>query len=145
MGYTHYWKQTKNFSTSDWKAITDFTRKAIKLSGVKIADGFGEGAPNITDKRIWINGTGNEGHETFFISKTGLTDFEFTKTAQKPYDAVVVAILLYIRENYPAKFEVSSDGNIFNPESPDAIPGTELMLKSLIELKSEILYSVKKS
>lgn len=129
MGYTHYWKQSQSFTDKQWRDITAVTRAIIKQSSVKIADGFGEGKPNITDQRICINGLKDESFETFSIAKIGRTDFEFCKTGYRPYDVVVVAILLYISKTYPEIFEVSSDGDIFNSESEDAIPALKLLAK----------------
>lgn len=64
--------------------------------------------PEITPD-IAFNGIEDESHESFVLPASGLGDFEFCKTAQKPYDEVVVAALARLAEVEGIK--VSSDGN----------------------------------
>jgi hypothetical protein len=63
---------------------------------------------------IHINGKGEDGHEDFLLRerfKKAKEQWGFCKTAQKPYDLVVTAMLAVI-EHYmgPELFSVSSDG-----------------------------------
>lgn len=64
--------------------------------------------PEITPD-IAFNGIEDKSHESFVLPASGLGDFEFCKTAQKPYDEVVVAALARLAE--VSGIKVSSDGN----------------------------------
>lgn len=111
MGYTHYWDHNLDFSEADWKSITDYAKSVIKTSGIPLAGGFAEKGtkPEITDEIISLNGVEEEGHETFYVSRH--RDGGFCKTARKPYDEVVVAILLHM--NTFTNITVTSDGDDF--------------------------------
>jgi len=80
--------------------------------------------PTISDDCIRFNGVEEDGHETFFIPRTG-TDWEFCKTARKPYDTVVVAMLTMLNDVNP-DFTWTSDGTI-----QDHQEGRELYAASL--------------
>jgi hypothetical protein len=70
----------------------------------------GEGAPK-TSTTIAFNGCGKDAHESFILPQLAgnFKEFDFCKTAQKPYDVVVVACLTRLAEVPGIK--VSSDGN----------------------------------
>jgi hypothetical protein len=115
MGYTHYYtpKVPKIFYDDKWNKFLDETKEIIKEGGklgIVIRDGIGKGKPYITDTVVSINGDGSKGedHETLYIEKNN-TNWAFCKTARKPYDTVVCAVLLSAKQNLG--FELSSDGN----------------------------------
>ena len=118
-GYTHYYyspRGFKPFSDDDWRDICETTASIIKQAerdGIVICDAGGTpgSTAEINRDEIAFNGDGSEGldHETFLITKRKGGDF--TKTARKPYDAVVVSVLAYINEMYPGKLDIDSDGN----------------------------------
>jgi hypothetical protein len=129
MGYTHYY--SRSYTESDGKAeFLKFREGAERIiieavaSGVKIADAFGEklGRWENTDARVAFNGFDEEAHETFAWDATvpaardSAIDnkrmfFNFCKTARKPYDAVVVACLLLLKDCYGDAVDISSDGD----------------------------------
>lgn len=125
MGYTHYWRSTRTLTTDEMGDIAGMARRIIAEAEGKpgehnyddsparplvICGGNGTGKPELTKERIVLNGQGPDlDHETFAISRE-VTDFEFCKTAQKPYDVVVTAILTVLATSYG--FKVSSDGEI---------------------------------
>jgi hypothetical protein len=129
MGYTHYWQHGHDFKSEQWADVARFAADAIAKSGVVITGWDGSNGPLINADEISFNGQGEDGHETFRITrlKRELMDYEaddkadpdaprfdFCKTARKPYDVVVVAILLYIHALTGTDvMEISSDGNIF--------------------------------
>lgn len=113
MGYTHYWYAGK---AEDWAAAypeiqLDATKivKAAQKRGIALGNGWGDDKPVITEGALELNGVGDEGHETFSLSTT-LRDFDFCKTARKPYDVVVTAILLRAHHHAPDGIKISSDG-----------------------------------
>lgn len=96
MGYSHYYstdKRTDDIFTAlayDTRRIIDAAQKGEILLG----DWEGKGDPIVTDTEIAFNGLGDDlGYETFQIAK-GEWGQHFCKTAERPYDAVVVAVLL---------------------------------------------------
>jgi len=110
MGYTHYWT-AKPVEQDDWDALVEGARRAAALSSVKIALESDEPkiGPYFGDNTIRFNGIGEEGgHETFLIEREG-SGWDFCKTARKPYDVIVVAILAYAHA--VLGWEVSSDGS----------------------------------
>ena len=112
MGYTHYWRQLRDFTDTEWQELTRLA-KLITADGQGIlANGISDknSRPTIDNEQICFNGIGNDGHETFRITKKKRAKadyeeqeaydkkgaFEFCKTAHKPYDRYVVAVLCAI-------------------------------------------------
>ena len=129
MGYTHYWRQLRDFTDTEWQELMRLTKLITASRGRDIIlSEF-----NINNEEIRFNGYGEEGHETFLITKKKRAKadyeeqeaydrqgaFEFCKTAHKPYDKYVVAVLcaLYNMEvkDWPLGdgkiMSISSDGN----------------------------------
>jgi len=148
MGYTHYFLKkelthpqekwdaftkdvlnvAKNFNLCNLKSV-DFIKEGGMLgnpnSPISIGDGSGEGnAPEFSKDCIWINGVGDESHETLHIERdsskiTGYQKdqwekdkelFGFTKTNHKPYDIMVTATLLLYKHHFKELVIVSGDG-----------------------------------
>ena len=123
-GYSNYWDHTEDFTNSEWSKIVRLAKAAIKTAekhGIVIRDGWGKGKPIVNNKEIYLNGDAenNLDHETFYLTKK--RDMKkkysepgsgFTKTARKPYDAVVATILVGIKKIAPKKFEPKSDGTL---------------------------------
>jgi hypothetical protein len=108
MGYTQYWTVTEPIPASvftDAKLLIDEAR----TRRIVIAGWNGDGEPTATDSEIRLNGDRSEDldHETFMLEQT--TKLNFCKTARKPYDAVVAAILIRLKEALPST-DVLSDG-----------------------------------
>lgn len=133
MGYTHYWERPKGHEDRDAfrRLGTDAKKiiaKAVDL-GIAVGDAFGEGEPEFTETYFAFNGAGDQSHETFsWASKAVMpewsssdTAFNFTKTAYKPYDAVVTAVLIRAKEIYGDAVEVFSDGSWDDWESGRAL------------------------
>ena len=145
MGYTHYWRQLRDFTDTEWQELTRLT-KLITADGLGVLahhpdaingdEYYGEKEDDvftIDSEQIRFNGIGKDGHETFLITKKKRAKedyeeheaydrqgaFDFCKTAQKPYDKYVVAVLcaLYNIEvkEWPLGdgkiMSISSDGN----------------------------------
>ena len=122
MGYTHYW-ESKGFDPQGWQLFTATARKVINLAradGIAIAGSNGTGTPDLTADEVCFNGRDSDSHETAFISRNAGTH-EFCKTARKPYDAVVVALLVYGAELGGLTW--SSDGDQPDHEAGYALLG----------------------
>ena len=107
MGYIHYWT-SEGFTNKEWDQLTQGVKEILAKTTVPMADGAGEAIPLITDTTICLNGVGDDVYETFDLTKDS-TEFGFCKTAHKPYDEVVVAIL-QLAKDVNNKFVPTSDG-----------------------------------
>ena len=138
MGYTHYWdRPTDNAGTAEMfgKLALD-TKKIIKqaeLNGIRIRDAYGLGEANFNEAYFGINGDAEAfyndlsngrgrdlAHEGFVWEgipnqpehrKGEPTYFNFCKTAYKPYDAVITAVLIRAKVIYGQCVDISSDGD----------------------------------
>ena len=131
MGYTHYtYRPVKNAGSAyfygklalDAKKLCDYAN----ANGIRIRNGEGLGEPEFTEFSFSINGDAEAfvdgrdlAHETFYWAgiptqsewrKDDPDFFEFCKTAMKPYDAVVTAILIRAKVIYGSCVRISSDG-----------------------------------
>ena len=123
-GYTNYWEQSEDFTSSEWSKIVRLAKATIKTAekhGIVIRDGWGKGRAVVNSKEIYLNGDGekNLDHETFRITKKMDTKRKYsdpgsglTKTNRKPYDAVVATILVGIKKIAPKKFTARADGSL---------------------------------
>jgi hypothetical protein len=126
MGFTRYWKSSTAFDPAAFAEFASDARRivdAARLGDIDIAGPLGEGDPVLTDEEIALNGRGDNGHETFAIgANDGPISFDFCKTARKPYDVVVCAILL--RAERHLGLSVSGDG-----DEEDDRPGHEVVAR----------------
>ena len=132
MGYTHYWKRPrKNAGSAYMFGLLALDAKKIiaqaEQDGIRIRNGHGEGEPEFNEAYFSINGDASHyverrdlAHETFCwegipsISehrKDEPETFDFCKTAYKPYDVVVTAILIRAKHIYGDCVSISSDGD----------------------------------
>ena len=110
MGYTRYWKRTDKEITEEFVAEVNEILEECKAHGIIIRDGYGESEPEVSTERIWLNGNADTDldHETFYLGNEA-SDFEFCKTARKPYDFAVREIL-NVAETYGLVTNVRCDG-----------------------------------
>jgi hypothetical protein len=105
MGYTHYWTLENGIEQADWNKFLEGARQIIetaKDAGIPLQDDSAGAA-------IFINGVGANAHESFVITSEDV-GFNFCKTAQKPYDAVVTAILILLKKELGDSIKITSDG-----------------------------------
>jgi hypothetical protein len=90
--------------------LTEDVKKLLKNSNVPLGDANGNigSKPVFNTRHIMFNGIGDDSHETAVVYK-GASEFEFCKTARKPYDSVVVEFYKLIRKHAPSTI-LSSDG-----------------------------------
>ena len=112
MGYTHYFDQ-KTIPQDKWNKIVKAVSKILNDDSDILANGYGEAGtkPVISDNYISFNGIADDAHETLYISQFPKLEFNFCKTARKPYDSVVVKVLQTCKDIAPESFELSSDGD----------------------------------
>lgn len=129
MGYTHYFNVKKantlnESALNNLKSEVDAVFKAHKKT---IQYEYNNGKPAeceiIQDEAnnkpvifIRFNGKGDGGHETFvFVGND--TDFNFCKTARKPYDIVACKVLILLYAYFGEDLKLDSDG--FSSYQPD--------------------------
>ena len=123
MGYTHYWRQTRNFKEHEWKMIEAATNELCKKASVLDKDPKSDQRLRINGDEILFNGIGEDGHETFHVARlkpaipSWDTDgqdkkqyFGFCKTDRKYYDDYVIAVLTIMQNLAPGVLLISSDG-----------------------------------
>lgn len=109
MGYTHYFtkKETDREDSRRFDMFAQGARTIIdyatKYEGIKIGD------LEISDEIVIFNGVGEDSHETFYWAKDA-SGFNFCKTAYKPYDVVVTACLIHLKDVYGDLVDIGSDG-----------------------------------
>jgi hypothetical protein len=144
MGYTHYYTQKRSFTDSEWHNIRQAADIILRPAKDVIDQRKG------SDQKLWINkdsirfnGIGpDDDHETFYLPKQKpsfdwvrregkwvkqslLNDkFHCCKTARKPYDKYVTALLIVIHNFANGALDIASDG--FYEEW---IPGKEFASK----------------
>lgn len=130
MGYTRYWKTNgKKFT----KEFVNLNRLVVYIAkqkyGIVIRGGLGEDKPIINMERIWLNGDKSKGldHETYHLMSEENLAFNFCKTARKPYDLVVNA-LLRIAKEYGYVENVSDDGENLNDEAEKLVAEAKAIL-----------------
>ena len=136
MGYTHYWKGRVPAATDELLAVIDFIQTTVQMQplGIKLAGWNGKGSPLFNDVEVEFNGDeaadgGDYSHETFHAEYGTRIQFNCCKTAQKPYDIAVVAILSAFSA-YGPEFSWSSDG-----DEDDVEAGRELARQAIFSLR----------
>lgn len=119
MGYTHYWEHPA-IDPETWAILMADARRVITATDVRLGDGYGRNVPEVTSEALILNGweADDEDYETFHLTPGG-TGFDFCKTARRPYDAVVGAILLRAEKTVTG-FSLRSDGDISGEDWADA-------------------------
>lgn len=107
IGYTRGWMYSVADVNRGRKFSEEFLTKVNKViaaaeeKGIHICSDDGTGEPEITEKRIWLNGdySADQECEPFFFPATTNLHSDYCKTKAKPYDSVVHAIL-YLAKKY---------------------------------------------
>ena len=79
--------------------------------------------PRANNNEIVFNGFKDLSHETFILTPA-INGFNFCKTARKPYDVAVTALLIYIY-SIKSNIKITSDGNY-----EDWQAGADLLFKA---------------
>lgn len=119
MGYTHYWRQHRDFTMGEWNRIMQRAARSVADSGLQEPDIRG-----LTINKDYIRFNG--GCETFYLERVcppkpeyqnpniqGV--FNFCKTNRHAYDPVIIDILrvAYLCSGGEA-ITPSSDGDVFD-------------------------------
>jgi len=124
MGYTQYFQQGREITEKEWGGIMKDAASILQQaqdSGIRLAADYDEPdqSPVVSLDMIRFNGVGAEGHETFHLPRKMEQGrkgegyrFNFCKTARKPYDAAVCAIMLSMHHHAPGAWDLGSDGDL---------------------------------
>ena len=158
MGYTHYFERFE--LTHNQKTWTKFSKDVKQLSKkldfqITGSDGDIETEPVFNKDEISFNGVGEESHETFIIvrdmsiiltaegrhseykKKQWEKDekiFSFCKTARKPYDLFVTAVLILYKYYFKEKVHISGDGGDKGFEAGERFIRENYLLKAFPSL-----------
>jgi hypothetical protein len=130
MGYTHYWVLTEEPSREKFVEFAEGVKQIVetaKDAGIAIAD------EEYRDTLIVFNGVGADSHESFYVSADGV-DFNFCKTAQKPYDIAVTASLIHAKKVFGDKIKISSDGDWSDWD------GGKLLYETVYDIQPECVF-----
>ena len=111
MSYAHYWSDNtwrEPISATALRVIKKLSTEAFR-AGIIQRGHDDPRPPMVTATELRFNGVGGRGHETFLFQTDGPDPFGFCKTARKPYDDLVMRILLVLGSHRPG-FEITSDG-----------------------------------
>lgn len=111
MGYTHYIRQPLEIPKANWDCIIKCVKHLFETEAKGLIQyEYDENKPPVAnEKEIRFNGIGDDGHETFYLTR-GPERFSFCKTARKPYDKIVCAVLNIVYHYAGDYVEISSDG-----------------------------------
>ena len=122
MGYTHYYRQQRDYTTQEWERLIEAAKKIFaycEQNGIILENdnpiSEDDLAPVADENMIWFNG--QDSCETFVISQTKEEPFSFCKTRRLPYDIAVCMVLLSSNQIAPDVLHISSDGDFeeWNP------------------------------
>jgi len=141
MGYTHYFTfnaankgEAKKAEKLYQLAVKDCAKiiKAYSLANGGLA-GYTAHTKLGEYSGIEVNGSRENGHEPFILREhfNENEGFNCCKTAQKPYDRVVVACLIALKNRLGDLVEVSSDGEVQDWAEGLALAERVLKRKSL--------------
>lgn len=124
MEYTHYWRDVKFANLNNvnekfklFKKLIKKNHKHIYTAGNKystkllvIQREYNIDLPiELTEEYCVFNGKDDLGHETFYIDNN--INFNFCKTARKPYDFFVTAYLMLLANDASFIGKITTDGN----------------------------------
>ena len=117
MGYTHYWytKGEEPLEKFDEyaKDCEQLCNHFMQTTNHIIRDYDGTGHPEFSKDKVAFNGDRHmdRGHESF-VMRAKPSDFDFCKTARKPYDLLVQACLVVLKHKYGSRVRINSDGDL---------------------------------
>jgi len=142
MGYTHYFSVKTSAKVTEEKIAAGYAKAlpmlqdiAHRYKDILCHDYEDVNTPaEVTEERVWWNGKGEDGHETFVFEPVP-TEFSCCKTARKPYDQPVCEALLVLGKHVPG-MELSSDGFYMDfdyDERGGVIPGLDGCWRQALE------------
>jgi len=160
MGYTHYFQQIEELPKDKWNKFTEEVKTILDDGQTIIKFDYNSNKPpQIDEEEVRFNGVGDNGHETFYLSRVQFprynrTDkskyFNFCKTARKPYDRYVVKVLILMEKYFGDDVEIDSDGDwnlikkeeyvkhVADREKRQAIDNLECLIQSIYDVIGDL-------
>ena len=117
MGYTHYWEnRTQVIPSQALTIIKEITDRAYH-DGLIQYEGNVAQPPLVNECQVRFNGVGDEGCETFLFDTNDDyrtsegRPFACCKTRERPYDQIVMQVLIVLKHFLNNEFKISSDGD----------------------------------
>ena len=131
--YMHRYKQTKAATVKQWTNIkadvelllanipptSESAGSTFAHLSLLLADGTGKPGtvPKVTTEEIALNGVEGKhdlSHESLWLTRTKNIEPEahYCRTARKPYDLVVCAVLLVLQHHAPGVWTITTDGTL---------------------------------
>lgn len=141
MGFTHYWNTKPTITKEKWSNFQKAVETLLKDATILQYEYNNSKKPVISAEQIRFNGIEEDGHETFMIKRVdtpskwdgGSTVFGFCKTARKPYDVYVTAVLLLAHIYLGDEITISSDGGVGDWQEGVAVINEKLNLDIKLE------------
>lgn len=117
MGYTHYWENNANVIPVETILIIREIVDQAYADGVIQVEHDRKGLPISRDRVMRVNGVSDDGHEAFRFDTDNVDrtheghHFAFCRTNQKPYDAVVMKVLILLKWAFKNEITLRSDGS----------------------------------
>ena len=115
--HTHHWRiPCEGIPDDAWTRIRVDAERLFAASPVQIVEDPQRlwTKPRVNDLEIKFNAALDAGYEDFYLRRkevpTRQGRWGFVKTALRPYDTVILAILAVTQEHAP-RFEIKSDGS----------------------------------
>lgn len=113
MGYTHYWERHHHYDKERFNRALDDVRILLTALAPIVAGPNGSGKPWVSTRGIAFNGRGENAHEPFLFPRSCTPEragdrFDWCKTERKPYDVLVMAVLLVLHQHLDIC--IASDG-----------------------------------
>jgi hypothetical protein len=93
VGYSHYWSHDAEIPADTWTKITGDAKRLVAAFPAALSE------LEIDDSNIAFNGAPPKDFETFGLSR--LPQDTICKTAHRPYDKLVCAVLSVAKQHYP--------------------------------------------
>lgn len=115
MGYTHYWRLKQTRKTIPQPAL-DIIKEIVEdeCAGYLQRGMHNTHPPLVTQTEVLFNGCSGQDYETFHFS-IRQKGFACCKTAERPYDKAVMAVLIVLQHYLGDDLKVTSDG-LFDEE-----------------------------
>lgn len=108
MGHTNYWQGQADATPE----LLGQIQALFDSTDIPLANGHGDAGtkPFVNSEMVFFNGSGDDMAETFYV-KFGADDWGFCKTYERPYDQIVVAVLVLIEQANPGTFSWHADSD----------------------------------
>lgn len=146
MGYTHYWYRKPRLDKSRWDEFIEDVNKLLEEADIPLSyfyKGEVRNGYKATSVMVNFNGVGDDSHENVYIPRNFKKEewqkanenghyFACCKTAYKPYDKYVTAVLILFKAHFGDDVTLASDGEPKEWEEGRKLIDNQKYLKGMI-------------